>query len=258
MRTLRMTAFAPLLCAALSAASVVGCSKAEPTGNDSGKPSAGSTATVTATATTAAATAATRPSSGGGAFDPEKATEKAPETFKAKFTTTKGDFVVEVHRAWSPNGADRFYNLVKSGYYNDTRFFRAIDGFMVQFGIHGDPGVNTKWRNARITDDTPTDKQSNKRGYVTFAKSGAPNSRTTQVFINYSDSNAKLDAMGFTPFGQVNAEGMKVVDSLYKEYGEGFPQGRGPDQGRVQSEGNAYLDKEFPKLDAVKRAEIMP
>ncbi|HEU4406059.1 MAG TPA: peptidylprolyl isomerase [Polyangiaceae bacterium] len=253
MRTPRTSAFAPLLCAALAAASALGCSKAEPAGNDPGgnKPAAGLTTTATAAAT------AGPKAGGGGALDPAAATERAPDTFKAKFTTTKGDFVVQVKREWSPNGADRFYNLVKMGFYNDTRFFRTIEGFMVQFGIHGDPTVTAKWKNARIPDDVQANKQSNKRGYVTFAKTGLPNSRTTQIFINYSDSNARLDASGFTPFGQV-VEGMNVVDSLYKGYGEGAPQGQGPDQGRLQSEGNAYLDKEFPKLDGVKRAEIVP
>jgi len=187
-------------------------------------------------------------------LDPAKATEKAPETFKARFSTSKGVFTIEVHREWSPNGADRFYNLVKMGFFNDTRFFRAIEGFMVQFGIHGSPEVSAKWRSADIKDDPV--KQSNKRGFVTFAKTGMPNSRSTQIFINYADSNARLDAMGFSPFGQV-VEGMDVVDSLYKGYGEGAPGGRGPDQQRLQSEGNAYLDRDFAQLDRVKVAEIV-
>jgi peptidyl-prolyl cis-trans isomerase A (cyclophilin A) len=188
------------------------------------------------------------------ALDPAKATEKAPDTFKARFTTTKGPFVIEVHREWAPGGADRFYNLVKIGYFNDTRFFRAVEGFMVQFGLHGLPEVNTAWRAAKIPDDKPT--QSNKRGFVSFAMAG-PGSRTTQVFINYSDSNARLDGMGFAPFGQVT-QGMEIVDSLYKGYGEGAPGGRGPNQGRIQSEGNVYLDRDFPELDRVKVAEIVP
>lgn len=244
MRTLRNAALAPLLCAALAAASL-GCSKSEPTGTATGAAGAGAGAPTGGKAPAA------------GTLEPAAATEKAPDAFKAKFTTTKGDFVIQVNRDWSPNGADRFYNLVKMGYYNDTRFFRAIDGFMVQFGIHGDPAVNAKWRPASIRDDaSPPAKQSNKRGFVTFAKSGMPNSRTTQVFVNYVDANVKLDAMGFTPFGQV-VEGMNVIDALYKGYGEGAPGGEGPEQGRVQSEGNAYLDKEFPKLDAVKEAKIL-
>jgi peptidyl-prolyl cis-trans isomerase A (cyclophilin A) len=185
-------------------------------------------------------------------LDPSKASAKAPDVFKAKFTTTKGDFVVEVHREWSPNGADRFYNLVKMGFYDDTRFFRAVEGFMVQFGINGDPMVNSKWQNAGIPDDTGT--QSNTKGMVTFAQRGVPGSRTTQVFINYGD-NSRLDASHFTPFGKV-VTGMDVVDSLYKGYGEGAPMGHGPDQGSIQSQGNAYLDTNFPKLDAIKHAEI--
>lgn len=184
--------------------------------------------------------------------DPSKATEKAPDKYKVKFETTKGDFVVEVNRAWAPLGADRFYNLVKIGYFQDIAFFRAIDGFMVQFGISGHPEVNAAWREARIQDDPV--KESNTKGMITFATSGK-DSRTTQVFINFSD-NANLDGMGFAPFGKV-VEGMEIVDSLYKGYGEGAPRGRGPNQGRIQQEGNAYLKAEYPKLDYVKNATIV-
>jgi len=187
-----------------------------------------------------------------GLLDPAQATAQAPAVFKAKFATTKGDFTVEVHRDWSPNGADRFYNLVKLGYFDDAAFFRAIAGFMVQFGIPGSPQVSARWRGANIPDD-PASGHSNKRGAVTFAMAG-PNTRTTQLFISYGD-NANLDGMGFTPFGLVT-EGMDVVDSLYQGYGEGAPQGLGPDQGRVQMEGNAYLKKDFPKLDYVKAARL--
>jgi peptidyl-prolyl cis-trans isomerase A (cyclophilin A) len=185
--------------------------------------------------------------------NPAALTEKAPATFKAKFDTSKGVFVVQVNRDWAPNGADRFYNLVKNGFFDNTRFFRVISGFMVQFGINGDPKLSPAWRNAKIPDDTV--KQSNKRGYITFATSG-PNSRTTQVFVNFKD-NAGLDGQGFAPFGQI-VTGMDVVDKLYAEYGEGAPGGRGPEQMRVQSEGNAYLAKDFPKLDFIKRATIEP
>jgi peptidyl-prolyl cis-trans isomerase A (cyclophilin A) len=177
----------------------------------------------------------------------------APATYKAKFDTSKGAFEVEVHRDWAPAGADRFYNLVKNGFFDDARFFRVISGFMVQFGIHGDPSVSAQWRQARIPDDPV--KQSNSRGMVTFATAG-PNTRTTQVFINFAD-NAKLDGMGFAPFGQV-VSGMNVVDSLYNGYGEGAPRGMGPDQGRMQQEGNAYLMKDFGKLDYIKKATIEP
>jgi peptidyl-prolyl cis-trans isomerase A (cyclophilin A) len=185
-------------------------------------------------------------------MSPEKATEQAPAVFKAKLTTTKGDFTVEVHRDWAPKGADRFYNLVKIGFFDDAAFFRVIDGFMVQFGIHGSPAVSAKWRDANIPDD-PAAGHSNMRGALTFATAG-PNTRTTQLFINYGN-NANLDNMGFTPFGQVT-DGMNVVDSLYKGYGEGAPQGNGPDQGRLQGEGNAYLKQAFPLLDYIKTARL--
>src|SRR6516162_5320221 len=125
---------------------------------------------------------------------PSEATATAPATYKVKMTTTKGDFTVEVHRDWAPLGADRFYNLVKLGYFTDVAFFRVIKGFMVQFGIHGDPTVSRAWRDAHVKDD-PTGKQSNKRGMLTFATAG-PNTRTTQLFINYAD-NGNLDSMGF-------------------------------------------------------------
>jgi peptidyl-prolyl cis-trans isomerase A (cyclophilin A) len=186
-------------------------------------------------------------------LDPSLATKKAPETFSAHFVTTKGDFVIEVHRAWAPNGADRFYNLVSLGFYDDTRFFRSIAGFMVQFGIPAEPAVASKWVEAHIQDDPP--KQSNRRGFVTFAQTGMPNSRTTQIFINYGD-NSQLDAANFTPFGRV-VTGMNVVDSLYSEYGEGAPNGNGPAQGRIQTEGNAYLDQDFPKLDRILSVTLM-
>jgi peptidyl-prolyl cis-trans isomerase A (cyclophilin A) len=183
-----------------------------------------------------------------------KATETAPATFKAKFTTTKGDFVVEVHRDWAPAGVDRFFHLVKIGFYDDLAFFRVVKGFMVQFGIHGDPAVNAAWRDANIPDD-PGGKQSNTRGMMTFATAG-PNTRTTQLFINYAN-NVRLDAMGFTPFGQV-VSGMDVVDAIEGQYGEGQPRGRGPAQDRLQSEGNAYLKAEYPALDYIKTAVIVP
>jgi peptidyl-prolyl cis-trans isomerase A (cyclophilin A) len=177
--------------------------------------------------------------------------EQAPATYKVDFDTSKGKFVVEVTRAWAPNGADRFYNLVKNGFYNDTRFFRVISGFMVQFGIHGDPAISGAWRMARIPDDPV--KESNKRGYITFATAG-PNTRTTQVFINFGN-NAGLDSQGFSPFGQV-ISGMDVVDKLYSGYGEGAPNGRGPNQAQIQAQGNAYLTKDFPQMDYIKTATI--
>ena len=183
--------------------------------------------------------------------NPGALTEQAPATYKARFDTSKGVFVIDVRREWAPVGADRFYNLVKNGFYDDNRFFRVISGFMVQFGINGNPQVATSWRSAQIKDDPV--KQSNKRGFITFATAG-PNSRTTQVFINFGD-NDRLDGLGFAPFGQVST-GMNVVDQLYGEYGEGAPRGRGPDQGRIQAEGNTYLTKEFPNMDFVRKATI--
>jgi peptidyl-prolyl cis-trans isomerase A (cyclophilin A) len=196
--------------------------------------------------------AAQAPARAGDLSNPASLNEKAPAVYQAKFDTSKGAFVIEVHRDWAPNGADRFYNLVKNGFYNDVRFFRVLEGFMAQFGINGDPSLSAVWRNANIKDDPV--KQSNTRGMITFATAG-PNTRTTQVFINFGD-NAGLDGQGFSPFGKV-VSGMDVVDSLYGGYGEGAPNGAGPDQGRVQSQGNAYLEKSFPKLDYVKTATIV-
>lgn len=186
---------------------------------------------------------------------PAQLTEKAPDTFRAKFTTTKGDFVVEVTRAWAPLGADRFYNLVKHHFYDQGAFFRVLNAprpFVVQFGINADPKVNAIWQTANIKDDTVT--QHNVRGTMTFAM-GGPNTRTTQVFINLGD-NSRLDGMGFPPFGTV-VEGMDVVDKFYGGYGEGAPSGAGPAQDKIQSEGKAYLDKNFPKLDSVVTAVII-
>jgi peptidyl-prolyl cis-trans isomerase A (cyclophilin A) len=185
---------------------------------------------------------------------PDVLKEKAPDLYRAKLATTKGDILIEVHRDWAPQGADRFFNLVKAGYYNETRFFRVIPGFMAQIGIHGKPELNAIWREQRIPDDPV--KKSNLRGFVSFATAG-PGTRTTQFFINYADGNSRLDGMGFAPFGQV-VSGMQVVDGLYGEYGEGAPQGRGPSQNRIQNEGNAYLQRDFPQLDYVKEASILP
>lgn len=177
----------------------------------------------------------------------------APDTYRARFETSEGDFVVEVHRAWAPNGADRFYNLVRNGYYDGVRFFRVIDGFMAQFGVPGDPEIAAQVRQMSIPDDTVA--ESNTRGRITFAMSSRPNSRTSQVFINYVD-NSRLDASGFAPFGEV-VEGMEVVDALYSGYGEGAPRGSGPDQNRIGAEGNEYLNAGFPELDYVERATII-
>ena len=188
-----------------------------------------------------------------GLLDPSLANETAPDLFQARLETTKGDVVVEVHREWAPRGADRFYNLVKIGYFQDIAYFRVVGGFMAQFGIHGDPNVSAKWRSAGFADDPV--KHSNLRGTITFATSG-PNSRTVQLFINYTDRNAGLDGQGFSPFGQV-ISGMEVVDSLYNGYGDGPPSGPGPDQGQIQKQGNAYLKANFPNLDYIKKATLV-
>jgi peptidyl-prolyl cis-trans isomerase A (cyclophilin A) len=186
--------------------------------------------------------------------NPAALKEMAPAMYKADFDTSAGMFTIEVHRDWAPNGADRFYNLVKNGYFGNIRFFRVIPGFMVQFGISGEPDLNKVWKDARIPRDPV--KQSNGRGYVSFAMQGGPtgpDTRTTQVFINFGD-NSQLDASGFAAFGKVTK--MDVVDKIYSGYGEGAPSGKGPDQGRLQAEGNAYLTKDFPKMDYIKKATI--
>jgi peptidyl-prolyl cis-trans isomerase A (cyclophilin A) len=173
--------------------------------------------------------------------------DKAPDTYKVKLTTTKGDVVIQVNRGWAPFGADRFYNLVKYGFYTNAAFFRIVPRFVAQFGISARPEVAAVWENARIPDDRVL--ESNKRGTLTFATAG-PNTRTTQIFINYSD-NAALDGQGFAPFGSV-IEGMDLVDKFFAGYGES------PDQGRITAQGKAYLDRSFPNLDRIISASIMP
>ena len=177
--------------------------------------------------------------------------QQAPDSFRAHFSTTQGDFVILVRRAWAPRGADRFYNLVRSGFYDGVRFFRVIPGFMAQFGIHGDTAVIAAWR-PRVLPDDPV-RRTNGRGMVTYATAG-PGTRTTQIFINFGDNN-RLDASGFAPFGQV-VEGMEVVDKLYGGYGEGQPQGRGPEQYRLNIEGEKYLARQFPRLDKINKATV--
>jgi peptidyl-prolyl cis-trans isomerase A (cyclophilin A) len=183
--------------------------------------------------------------------NPAALTEQAPASYKARFETSKGAFVLEVTRAWAPRGADRVYNLVKNGFFDNVRFFRVISGFMVQFGINGDPALSAKWLDANIKDDPV--RQSNTRGMISFATAG-PNTRTTQVFINFAD-NSRLDGIGFAPFGKV-VSGMQVVDALYAGYGEGAPNGNGPDQRLLVARGNTYLTKDFPRMDYVKKATI--
>jgi cyclophilin family peptidyl-prolyl cis-trans isomerase len=179
--------------------------------------------------------------------------ERAPDTFRVKFETTKGVFVVEARRDWAPRGADRFYNLVRAGFFDDSRFFRVRAGFVAQFGIAGDPAVAAVWRNQTIPDDPP--RQSNTRGTVSYAMTG-PGARTTQLFVNLGD-NSRLDREGFAPVGRV-VEGMEVVDSLYAGYGEDAGGGmRGGRQGLIFAGGNAYLDREYPKLDRLLRASVL-
>ncbi|MCC7415703.1 MAG: peptidylprolyl isomerase [Acidobacteria bacterium] len=196
-----------------------------------------------------AATAASAQADKAKLTNPSALKEQAPAVYKALFDTSAGQFVVEVHRDWAPKGADRFYNLVKNGFYDDGRFFRVIPNFMVQFGINGDPAIQRAWGSATNLTDDPV-KQSNARGLITFATAG-PNTRTTQVFINYKD-NAPLDKQGFAPFGRV-ISGMDVVDKLVSEYREQ------PNAGNAYlMKGNAYITKSFPKLDYIKTATIQP
>jgi peptidyl-prolyl cis-trans isomerase A (cyclophilin A) len=179
-------------------------------------------------------------------LNPASFTAKAPAVFKAQFSTTAGDFTVEVHREWAPRGVDRFYNLVHSGYFTNAAFFRVVPGFVVQFGLSADPAVNKVWDHATIQDDPVV--QSNKRGNLVFATAG-PNTRTTQLFINYAD-NARLDGMGFAPFGSV-VEGMEVVDKIFPGYRES------PRQDLITNQGDAYLKANFPKMDKIKLARIV-
>lgn len=191
-----------------------------------------------------------------GLLHPSQLTARAPDVFRAKFTTTKGVFIVEVTRAWAPLGADRFYNLVQHHYYDQASFFRVLNSprpFVVQFGISAFPKINAVWQEATIKDD-PVIKH-NTRGTLTFAM-GGPNTRTTQLFVNLGD-NTRLDSMGFPPFGVV-VEGMDVVDHLYGGYGEMAEQGGpGPSAGKLGAEGKAYLDRNFPKLDSIITVAIV-
>lgn len=181
-------------------------------------------------------------------LDPSTLKAIAPATYKVKFTTTQGDFVIQVTRAWAPLGADRFYNLVRGKFYDGTAFFRVIPGFMAQFGISPDPKVSAAWSGKNLIDDPV--KESNKRGFITFAKTSMPNTRTTQVFINYGD-NSRLDPDGFAPFGEV-IEGMDVVEKFYSGYGGN------PDQTALQQLGKPWIDKNMPKVDLIKTAVIVP
>jgi peptidyl-prolyl cis-trans isomerase A (cyclophilin A) len=193
---------------------------------------------------------AKKATSGGGPpslMNPGSLRAKAPDSYKVQFTTTKGNVVIEIHRDWAPLGADRFYNLVRAGFFNDAAFFRVVPNFIVQFGLGPNPAVNKVWQNANFRDDPV--KESNKRGTLTFATAG-PNTRTTQLFINLKD-NAPLDAQGFAPFGTV-VEGMDIVDKIYPGYGER------PAQDKITNEGKAYVDKNFPQLDRITAAKVLP
>jgi peptidyl-prolyl cis-trans isomerase A (cyclophilin A) len=216
-------------------------------------PPAKSAAPATKSAAPAAKAPAVNP-----LLHPENLKGTAPATFQVKFTTTKGDFVVTVHRDWSPNGADRFYNLAKYRYFNDDSFFRIVPGFIAQFGMPPDPKVGAAWEHATIHDDPAKPGVHNTKGTLVFAATGQPNSRTTQLFINLNDNTHSLDPQGFTPFGEVT-DGMDVVMNLYSGYGDGADMGgHGPTQGRIASEGKPYLDKNFPKLDSIKTATVVP
>jgi peptidyl-prolyl cis-trans isomerase A (cyclophilin A) len=215
-------------------------------------PAKSSSPQATAAKKPASTTPAARPAYDRALLHPALLKEKAPDEYKVQFSTTRGDFVVTVTRVWAPLGADRFYNLVKHHFYDNASFFRVLPNFMAQFGISAYPPVNKVWEPAVIKDDPVT--QSNVRGYITFA-TGGPNTRTTQVFINFGD-NKRLDHDGFAPFGQVT-DGMKVVDMFYDQYGEGAPSGGGPDQDQIQKQGKPYLDKGWPKLDYIKTTTII-
>lgn len=188
-------------------------------------------------------------------FNPDHAEmqKQAPDKFQVKFETTAGEFIMDISRDWAPHGVDRFYNLVRVGFFNECRFFRVVPGFVAQFGMNGNPEVQQIWSEANMPDDPV--KESNKPGYITYAKTNAPNSRSTQLFINLTD-NARLDGMGFAPFGRVSV-GMDVVSQLYAGYGDGPPGGSGPNQGQIMAEGNAYLSTKFDKLDYIKKASIV-
>jgi len=188
----------------------------------------------------------------GNLLKPATLKEQAPEKYEVKFKTTRGEFTVLVTRAWAPLSADRFYNLAKGHFFDGTAFFRVVPGFVVQFGISGNPAVSAAWAHTEINDDPNT--QSNKRGTITFAQTGQPNSRTTQVFINLKD-NVQLDhyGQGFAPFGAVEGNGMNVVDMLYDQYGDNA----GPDQGQIEKQGTPYLKKGWPKLDYIVSASIV-
>ena len=186
-------------------------------------------------------------------LQPSRFAATAPERFRVRFETSEGEFVVAARRDWAPLGVDRFYNLVRGGFFDDSRVYRAVDGFVAQFGLNGDPYVNQAWKTEFLVDDPVT--QTNRRGTVTFAKGGR-HSRTTEIFVNLRD-NPQLDENGFAPIGEV-VEGLEVADAFYTAYGDGPPRGEGPYQAMVEARGNAYLDADFPELTRIERATLEP
>lgn len=239
--------FARIVAVLLFASSAAGAAQAQtPAAQAPAKPKTG---TVAKPATAAkAGTSAARAAYDRALLHPALLKAKAPETYSVLFSTTRGDFTLNVTRAWAPLGADRFYNLVKHHFYDHTAFFRVVPGFVVQFGISASPAVSAAWKHTEIKDDPVT--QSNKRGYITFATAGK-NTRTTQVFISLKD-NARLDSMGFSPFGVVEGKGMNVVEMMYEGYGDSA----GPDQDQIEKQGKPYLEKGWPKLDYIKSATL--
>src|SRR5262245_61807592 len=248
-------------CAILAAAALLaGCKSKEPASEtkpvetaktETPAPTAAPAETKPA-ASEAAPAPETKPASPvkpGNLLKPSTLQEKAPDKYEVKFKTTRGDFTVQVTRAWSPLGADRFYNLVKAHFYDNTAFFRVVSGFVVQFGIAEKPGVSTAWKHTEFADDPVT--QSNKRGALSFATAG-PNTRTTQIFINLKD-NPRLDGMGFSPFAVVEGSGMNVVEMMYEGYGDNA----GPDQDQIEKQGTPYLKKGWPKLDYIQSASLV-
>jgi peptidyl-prolyl cis-trans isomerase A (cyclophilin A) len=218
------------------------------------RPTSGGPAGQGTSAKTPGNTAKKSPTTARPAYDrallhPALLKDKAPDQYKVKFSSTRGDFVVTVTRSWAPLGADRFYNLVKHHFFDNASFFRVLPDFVAQFGISAYPAVSTVWANANIKDEPVA--QGNKKGYLAFAKTGAPNTRSTQLFINLKDNSQSLDPQGFSAFGVVDDPGMKVVEMLYDGYGNS-----GPDQSRLTAEGKPYVDKNFPKIDTVKSATI--
>src|ERR1700731_1316535 len=240
MKKLRVLVWAPAVAALL----VVGVSAQAPAQKTAPKSGGAGQGTTTKKTPSTAARAYDR-----ALLRPALLKDKAPEHYKVKLVTTRGEFTLAVTRAWAPLGADRFYNLVKHHFYDNASIFRVVPNFVAQFGISAYPAVTAAWRGTDIKDDPVT--QSNKRGYITFATSG-PNTRTTQVFINFKD-NSRLDGMGFAPFGVVEGDGMKIVDMFYDQYGDNA----GPDQGKIETQGKPYVDKGWPNLDTIKSATLL-